>query len=71
MKSTPVGSQFGAELGSVLASLAELNLRIESVAVAAQSQQAGSRLAADLFAVDSSLRTAHRRLDKVVTGLGR
>jgi hypothetical protein len=71
MKSSPAGSQFGAELGSVLASLAELNLRIESVAVAAQSQQAGSRLAADLFAVESSLRTAHRRLDKVVTALGR
>ena len=77
MTTKPTGSnagpqnQFGAELGSMLASLGELARRIDGVAQASQSQQGGGRLAADLFAVETSLRTAHRRLDKVVISLGR
>ena len=58
-----------AELGSALASLAALTARIEDQAQSLQRAEGGSKTAADLFAVEAVLRTAHRRLDKVLTGI--
>jgi ABC-type transporter Mla subunit MlaD len=57
-----------AQLATVASSLEELTRRVAEIAEA----NAGSRddVTRDLYEVERVLRTAHRRLDRVVTGLG-
>ena len=50
----------------MLATLDELISRIEATAHQAQVESGGALLAADLFAVETNLRTGRRRLEKVL-----
>ncbi len=53
----------------MLATLDELLVRVDSAANQSQAETGGALLAADLFAVETLLRSGRRRLDKALRSL--
>jgi hypothetical protein len=62
-------THYRPELSSMLATLDELLNRIDATANQAQAETGGALLAADLFAVETLLRSGRRRLDKALRGM--
>jgi hypothetical protein len=53
----------------MLATLDELLTRIDTTATQSQAETGGAVLAADLFAVETLLRSGRRRLDKAIRSM--
>lgn len=62
-------AQDRAELSSIASSLAQLTQRVTALGEAAASRR-DERVAGELFAVERSLVTAARRLERLVGSLG-
>jgi hypothetical protein len=62
-------THYRPELSSMLATLDELLNRIDATANQAQAETGGAILAADLFAVETLLRSGRRRLDKTLRAM--
>jgi hypothetical protein len=62
-------THYRPELSSMMATLDELLTRIDTIANQAQAETGGALLAADLFAVETLLRSGRRRLDKALRAM--